>query len=79
MNSRRVRVHRVDQASRFFRRLIRQAKDDDVGLAIDPLLGGRVLARLRRQTDEPQTGDAIELLPDLQAGGARFAVDEDCR
>ena len=61
---------------RLFRRLVRQAKDDDIDFAIELLLGGRVLARLGRQTDELQAGDARELLPDLQAGGARFAVDE---
>ena len=74
-----VRAHRVDQTRRLFRRLVRQAEDHDVDFAVELLLGGRVLARFRRQADELEAGDARELLPDLQAGGARFAVDEDCR
>ena len=64
---------------RLFGRLVRQAKDHDIDFAVELLFGGGVLARFGRQTHELQAGDARELLPDLQAGGARFAVDEDCR
>ncbi len=74
-----VRAHRIDETRRLFRRLVRQAKDDDIDFAVELLLGGRVLARFGRKAHEFQAGDARELLPDLQAGGARLAVDEDCR
>ena len=76
---RRVGAHGVDEMRRFFRRFIRQAKDDNVDIAIELLLGGSVLARLGRQTEKLKAGEARELVPDLQAGGARFAVDEDFR
>ena len=76
---RRVGAHRVDEMGRLFRRLVGQAEDDDVDFAIELLLGGRVLARLGRQARELDAGQARELVPDLQAGGARFAVDEDFR
>ena len=64
---------------RLFRRFVRQAKDDDVDFAVEPLLRGLILASLGRQAQELKAGNARELVPDLQAGGARFAVDEDFR
>src|SRR4029077_2080413 len=74
----RICAHGVDETRRLFRRFVRQAKDDDIDFAVELLLGGRVLARLWRQTDELQAGDIRQLLPDLEARGARFAVNEDC-
>jgi hypothetical protein len=46
-------------------------------LRVDLALGFRVLARLGRQAREFEAGNAGKLVLDLQAGGARFAVDED--
>ena len=76
---RRVRAHRVDQMRRLLGRLVRQAKDHDIDFAVELALCGRVLARLGRQAQELDAGNACELFPDLQAGGARFAIDEDFR
>src|SRR5271155_958021 len=64
---------------RLLGRLVRQAKDYDIDFAVELPLCGRVLARLGRQTQEFDAGNARELFPDLKAGSSGFAVDEDFR
>ena len=69
----------ADQRHAFLRRIVGQAEDGDVGLAQEIGACGRVLAALDRDRDDLDVVAAGKPRPDLQAGGAVFAVDEDLR
>ncbi len=69
-----------DEMRSLFGGLVGQAKDHDIDFAHRASVWRRRPCALRagRLTSfTPET--ARELLPDLQAGRAHFAVDEDCR
>ena len=68
-----------NQADRLARRIVGQAEDDGVGAVEEFGAGRSVLALVGRDRQELEIGAAFQPLPDLQAGGAGLAVDEDCR
>ena len=78
-HARRIVAHRFDQMRRLLRRLIRQAEDDDINVCIELPLGLGILTRRGGQAGEHNARQAREPFADLQAGGACFAVNEDCR
>ena len=69
----------VDQRHALPRRIVGQAEDRDVGGVEELGARGRVLAALGRNRDDLDVVAAASRAPDLQAGGAVFAVDEDFR
>ena len=69
----------ADQRHALLRRVVGQAEDGDVGLAQEVGARGRILAALDRDRDDFDVVAAGKPRPDLQAGGAVFAVDEDFR
>ena len=74
----RVRVV-VDQRHAFLRRIVGQAQDRDIGRVEEVGARGRILAPLGRDRDDLEVVAAGKPRPDLQAGRAVFAVDEDFR
>ncbi len=58
------------------RSVIGQAKHDEIDGRHCRLAGGKVLAALRREAVQDDTGDAEQALADTEAGGAGLAIDE---
>jgi len=69
----------VEQRHGLARGGVRQAQDGDIGLTQEIGAGGRVLAVRLGDRQDVEVTALRQPRPDLQSGGAVFAVDEDFR
>jgi hypothetical protein len=74
---RAIGAERVDQRHGLLGGLVRQAEHDQVDLAHDGEARSLVLALFWRDPFHGEAGDIADPAPDLEAGRAGLAVDED--
>src|SRR6202044_472794 len=71
--------HVCDQGGGLLGRRVRQAKNRQIDLGEQALLGGGVLARFNRQAAQRDAGERRKLFPYLQTGRSGLAVNENRR
>jgi hypothetical protein len=69
-------LERVDHGHGLHCSIVVQAKHDQVGLSDESALGAGVFAQGGVNADQFHAGKALQPFPDLQAGGASFAINK---